>query len=362
MKKTYHRLMNQYKQYKARHKHDGMPKPPEVLPPLSEDATRAEKIKMKMKVWRNRMRLYMATGTEQGNLFVIFLLALTHGLAGVGHFIVLPVAIAASGISSALYARHAYLSGHRDRGAMADAALNITVSLVLTAGIIMAFIGTGALATVAPALITGGLGLKALFDLGAAVICYAKYHKHKEKNPAKSDMYYDQAKEYIVGFVTEALLAGAAAGVLIANKSAFGAMGIVGGVIGGTYAAHKGYKTYKAYKAAKAEYARALVEQNATKDINPELALNNELTNNAQLLQALGLEAQHDGAQQTVTNENSAVVVPAENTTRFVSMENNTRAETNTLTQVGMYRSAANAINIEDAPNSTPAPRQASLS
>ncbi len=328
MKKTFRRLIDEYKQYKVRHKNDGKPKPPEEIPPLPADATNLKKIQTKIKIWKNKLRLYMATGTEQGNLFVIFLLALTHALAGVGHFIVLPIAIAASGLSSALYARHAYLSGRHDRGAIADAALNMTVSLILVAGIILTFIGTGALATIAPALITGAIGLKALYDLGAAVVCYIKYHKYKDTHPGKAESYYDQAKEYMVGFVTEALLAGAAAGVLLANKSAFGAMGIAAGVIGGAYATHKGYKTYKAYKA---EVARAMAEEQRIAEFNPELALNNELTNNASLRQALGIGAEQSSAQQTQT----------------VTVENTQQVEQSVLPQVAIQRSVANAPEIE---------------
>lgn len=241
---------------------------------------------------------YFVGGVDSANIGVLFLLALGHALAGVGGFIVFPVAIGASAINAILAIHQAHAkkkkTGKHDGLATSNAVITTITSLGIIAAIICTFVGSATLMTVAPYILTGVLSLKTLYNLCGACFCWYKYCKYRKIDTEKADQYYEKAKELTIGFVASALLTGAAAGVLIANKSAFGALGIAGGAIGVGYSVYAGYKCYKKYKARSESVGENDIEIGI---VNTEV---NQLTNNASLHSNLGYAQSPEPKQETL--------------------------------------------------------------
>lgn len=274
-------------------------------------------LKDKIKKLKNKIAIYTANGTEATNISVIFLLGLGKALAGVGHYILFPVAMGSSAIGSLLIARHAHLKGFKDHRANSDAVATILTSLGVIASLILIFVGQSVLTTVGSVLLTGVIGAKGLYNLSAAIYNWYKYLKHRHLDPEKADKYFRQAREDTVAFVVDALIAGSAAAVFIAHKPTFGLIGMVGGLIGASYAAYSGCRTYQAYKREKEKEEQELAR---AREQNP--GLENELMNSAVMysqlvnvnVNALNQQAQNDVVQQDIPVTQSPSTVATTNT------------------------------------------------
>lgn len=261
-----------------------------------------EKLKQKLKALKNKMAFYTANASESGNLSVIFLLSMIgNALNGVGHFILFPTAMLTSALGSMLSIRHAYLTGRKDPSAITDAAANVITSLGVIGALILAFIGQGAVAVVAHGLLTGVVGFKACYDLAAAGICWYKYFKHKDKNPKKAMKYREQAKEYFVGFLVEALFTGAFVGVFLLHKPTCGLLGVLAGAGCVYYSSKQAYKQYK--EKVKQELLAKIKEM---PDVLPSEKL--ELTNNALIYSFMDALSAKEQETMPVVKENTMLV------------------------------------------------------
>lgn len=238
-------------------------------------------IKSKFKlIWKTKIASHFVNVADSTNIGIIFLLALGHLLSGIGQFFVFPIAIGTSAISAILSVHRAYVERKKGRSAIVDAVATTTTALGIIAAIILTFVGGTALATIAPMILTGTLGLKTLYDLGASCYYWYKYVKNRKINPEKADKYFKKAKDFTIAFAATALATTAAGAVLIAHKSSFASLGIAAGAIGAGYASYAGYKAYQKYKAKSHKQSQQddfeIVLENPGLDIH-------ELTNNALL-------------------------------------------------------------------------------
>lgn len=270
---------------------------------LPEDAAILSKVKHKIKKFKSKLAVYAAGAMESTNLGVIFLVGLTKALSGLGHFILYPAAMGASAIGAALSLRHAILAGKKDHLAALEAGVTVLVSILVITALILTFASQGVATVVGHGILTGAVGLKALYDLGVACYSWYKFFNHRKHHSAEAKAYKDQAIEYTIGFFVEAGFTAAIAAVFLLNKPTFGAIGIVAGAIGAGYATYLGYEQYKEKMKEEARL-EALIEQ-----LNHTLEHEKEepsLTNNA-LLQAFLDYAKTDGKAMTYPANNEEI-------------------------------------------------------
>lgn len=206
------------------------------------------RVRSKLKrFWENKILAHCVNGADSANLGVIFLLAIGHALSGIGQYFVFPIALGTNAIKSVLAIHHAYEERKKTKAhlAISDAIATFATALGIFAAIILTFVGQSALTAIAPAVLTGTIGLNALYDLGAGSYCWYRYAKLKKEHPQKAEKYFQKAKEYTIGFTVSALATIGAGTALIADKASFAALGAVAGAIGAGYAVYEGYHAYK---------------------------------------------------------------------------------------------------------------------
>lgn len=232
-------------------------------------------------------------GVDSVNIGTIFILALTDSLKSIGEFFVLPIAAGTSVINAILQTHKSYVSGKKNRKGISNAVAAIVTAVGIVIAILFTLVGQSAFATIAPAILTGTLGAKALYELALATYHWYKYIKYKKKDPVKAAAYLDLAISNSVSFLTTSLSTAAVGTVLLAHKSTFSAFGIASGIIGAGYAGYKGYQTYKQYKAEQ----KANENEENVNDI--ELTeLPQELSNNAFLHSMFAVQPETSPAPQ----------------------------------------------------------------
>lgn len=235
-------------------------------------------------------------GVESANIGVIFLLVLVKALSETAQYIVFPVTLGATALSAIFTVIHAHSKGKKNRYAYANAAVNITASLGIIAGIIFTFVGITAFNTIAPFILSGALSLKTMYDLGTSCYFWFKYLKFKKQNPEKSKKYYSKAFESTISFVTSALATIAASGVLIGNINSFSSFAIAGAIIGSIYAPYAGYQSYLAFK----KELEKIKDENSEATLTPQMK-KNKLSVNAKLHALLGTHKEIQNTPPVIT-------------------------------------------------------------
>lgn len=242
-------------------------------------AMKSPKKKLKS-LWKNLLVTHFTGALESANIGIIFLLIIGNSFSTLAQFCSLPILIGTSTIHSILSLHRAYQRGKKDKLSMADAAVTVATSLGIIAAIILTFVGQAVLGEISAILLTGTVGVKALYGLGAACYCWYKHLNLKQSNPKKAEKYYQKAKDYTIAFVATALGAAGLGAVLIADQSAFGVLGITASAIGVVYGSYQGYQTYKKHQ-AQLHVENEINKANKLMSENENLP--QELTNNAKL-------------------------------------------------------------------------------
>lgn len=225
-------------------------------------------------LWHAKIFIHFSNVIENTDLAFIFLLHLGKVFTPIAGFITFPIILATNVVTSVLTIYQENNKKNHSTFDLSKVYITLATSLGIITAILLSFVGTGTIAAIAPMILTGVLGVKSLFELGAACYCWCKYVKHKNKHPHKSEKYYQEAKELMITFCCSAFGTAAIGGVLIAGKEAVGILFVTSGIFAASYS---GYKIYEMLKEKK--------KQGELKEATQNLENNQSLssTNNAKL-------------------------------------------------------------------------------
>lgn len=201
---------------------------------------------------------------------VYFLLCILEAYSSIAGFIILPIEVVASGVSTMFAMRDAYCN-KKDRKKKYQVIATLLTTIGIAAGMICSFIGIGALSSISNVFYAVALGGRGVYELLKASYHWIYYIKFRKIDPAKAAAYRKEAIAATITFFCFALGSAAFAAVTLTDQNLFYSIGLAAGVGATVYAAYVGYQHYQKNKANHARVVDAAEETDKLKTNNAKI-------------------------------------------------------------------------------------------